>query len=98
LLPQCTHISAPSKTVSSVCAGSAFLYYGEAESDNWRLLQDAGWLIPAGSDVTEGVKKFFRDFSPEHLESKKKAAHTLSGKLNRDKMETFHEIAAFCGC
>jgi hypothetical protein len=95
LLPQCTHISVPSKTVSSVCAGSAFLYNGKAESDNWYLLQKAGWLIPADLDVAKDVEKFFQDFNPENLESKKEAARIISGKLNADKTETFSKIATF---
>ncbi|MDR2145855.1 MAG: hypothetical protein LBE91_05290 [Tannerella sp.] len=95
LLSQCTHISVPSKTVSSVCAGSAFLYCGEAESDNWYLLKDAGWLIPAETDVTEGVKHFFENFDLKNLEDKKEAARTLSGKLNSGKAETFQKISDF---
>jgi hypothetical protein len=95
LLPQCTHISVPSKTVSSVCAGCAFLYNGKAESDNWYLLKDAGWLIPADSNVGEGVKDFFQDFNLKNPENKKNAAHIISSKLNADKAETFGEIADF---
>ena len=95
LLPQCTHISVPSKTVSSVCAGSAFLYYGKAESDNWRLLKDAGWLIPAESDIPEGVNDFFQNFNLKDLEDKKEAAHILSDYLNRSKVEIFKEISDF---
>ena len=100
LLPQCTHISVPSKTVSSVCAGSAFLYYGKAESDNWRLLKDAGWLIPAETDVAEpdvaeGVKIFFQSFNLQNLQEKKRTALMLSNKLKKDKAKTLGEISDF---
>jgi hypothetical protein len=93
LLPQWTHISVPSKTVSSVCSGSAFLYYGQEDSDNWFLLKDAGWLIPYGKDIQHGVTNFFQQFNPNDLEQKKAAALKIAQKLNTDKIKTFQEIA-----
>ena len=93
LLPQGTHISVPSKTVSSVCAGSAFLYYGKEESDNWCLLKEAGWLIPTELDVVEGVADFFQKFDLQKLREKKESALKLADKLNREKIETFKEIS-----
>ena len=95
LFPHCTHISVPSKTVSSVCAGSSFLYYGKAESDNWYLLQDAGWLIPAESDVLEGVEDFFQNFNLKNLNDKKEVALVISDKLKAGKANTFKAISDF---
>jgi len=95
LFPQGTHISVPSKTVSSVCAGSAFVYYGKAESDNWVLLKEAGWLIPSEMNVIDGVENFYKNFSLKNLQDKKEAACKLSDKLNRDKAETLKEILEF---
>jgi hypothetical protein len=92
LLPQWTHISVPSKTVSSVCAGSAFLYYGKEDSDNWFLLKEAGWLIPHDKDIQQGVIRFFQQFDIKNLEQKKEAAQKIAKKLNADKIQTFHEI------
>jgi hypothetical protein len=92
LLPQWTHISVPSKTVSSVCAGSAFLYYGREDSDNWILLKQAGWLIPYGMNVTEAVQSFFRQFDTESLRQKKEAAQEIAKRLNTEKMKTFQAI------
>jgi hypothetical protein len=88
-----TNICIPSKTVSSVCAGSAFLYFGAEYSDNWVLLNDAGWLISLEDNVENGVKKFFSTFHPEELKQKKEAAQKLAIKLNEEKEKTFQKIA-----
>ena len=95
LFPQCTHISVPSKTVSSVCAGSAFLYNGIAESDNWFLLQKAGWLITYANDVKEDTATFFRRFDTKELERKKETAQQIAKTLNAEKMKAFQDIAAY---
>jgi hypothetical protein len=93
LLPQWTHISVPSKTVSSVCAGSAFLYYGSEDSDNRFLLKDAGWLIPYSMNVEDGVKSFFQQFDTESLKKKKDEAKEIARTLNTEKIKTFQKIA-----
>jgi hypothetical protein len=88
-----TNVCVPSKTVSSVCAGSAFLYLGDSHSDNWVLLQEAGWLLSWNENIENGVKKFFSTFQHEELVRKKEAAQKIAKKLNTEKKETFHEIA-----
>jgi hypothetical protein len=88
-----TNVCVPSKTVSAVCSGSAFLYLGEAHSDNWILLQEAGWLLSWSENVEEGVKKFFAAFRREELTHKKEAAQRIAEQLNREKTEAFREIA-----
>jgi hypothetical protein len=88
-----TSVCVPSKTVSSVCAGSAFLYFGDERSDNWVLLREAGWLLSWDEDIEAGVRKFFSDFRREELARKKDAAQRIAKKLNAEKNETFREIA-----
>jgi hypothetical protein len=88
-----TSVCVPSKTVSSVCSGSAFLYFGDERSDNWVLLREAGWLLPLNEDVEEGVKNFFSTFRHEELAQKKEAAQKIAERLNAEKRETFREIA-----
>jgi hypothetical protein len=93
LIPQWTHISVPSKTVSSVCAGSAFLFYGKEDSDNWFLLKEAGWLIPYGGNVETSIINFFQQFDIKNLEQKKDAAQKIAKELNADKIKAFQKIA-----
>jgi hypothetical protein len=88
-----TNVCVPSKTVSTVCSGSAFLYFGEEHSDNWVLLQEAGWLLSWDENVEDGVKKFFSTFNHEELLQKKEAARKIADKLNSEKKKTFYEIA-----
>jgi hypothetical protein len=88
-----TNVCVPSKAVSSVSSGSAFLYFGDEHSDNWILLQEAGWLLPWNENVEDGVKKFFSTFQHKELMQKKDAARKIADKLNFEKKETFHEIA-----
>ncbi|MDR0565851.1 MAG: hypothetical protein LBG47_02245 [Prevotellaceae bacterium] len=88
-----TNVCVPSKTVSSVCAGSAFLYFGDEHSDNWVMLHEAGWLLSWSENVEAGVKKFFADFRREELAQKKAAAQRIAAQLNAEKAKAFHEIA-----
>ncbi|MBS1588682.1 MAG: hypothetical protein JST52_03615 [Bacteroidetes bacterium] len=85
-------VSVPSKTVSSVCAGSAFLYQGEQESDNWELLQNAGWIIDSALGLDEKVNYFLNSVTKESLELKKIAATKLATELNQLKLQAFNEI------
>src|SRR5688572_10491926 len=45
LINSWTHVAVPSKAVSCICSGSAMFFCGQKESDNWYLLQDAGWQV-----------------------------------------------------
>jgi hypothetical protein len=86
------NICVPSKTVSSVCAGGAFLYYGSEYSDNWILLKGAGWLISADEDVSGSVKRFFANFRYEELIYKKVTAQNIAKKLIDEKNSTFRKL------
>lgn len=86
------NVCVPSKTVSSVSAGSAFLHYGIEESDNWKMLQNAGWLIDSSKDLSTQVSEFLKAITPETLDSKKKAAVTVGDELNELKAVSFQKI------
>jgi hypothetical protein len=88
-----TSVCVPSKTVSAVCSGSTFLYFGEEHSDNWAMLQAAGWLLPLNKNVEDSVKSFFSAFQREELSQKKEAARKIAAELSAEKMKTLHEIA-----
>ncbi|HEX5152070.1 MAG TPA: hypothetical protein VFW07_11535 [Parafilimonas sp.] len=86
------NVCVPSKTVSSVCAGSAFLYCGLPQSDNWQLLHDAGWIIDAKQNISIAVKHFLDGLSKEELDEKKQKARKISGELNCSKQEAFRNV------
>jgi hypothetical protein len=86
------NISVPSKTVSSVCSGSAFLYHGCEESDNWSLLKEAGWRLPAENGNFVGfLPAFFADVD-HTIHQKKIAASRLFTHLRKLKEDAFHDI------
>ncbi|HRO42884.1 MAG TPA: hypothetical protein PL009_08620 [Flavipsychrobacter sp.] len=85
------NVSVPSKTVSSVCAGSSFLYHGVKTSDNWEILNNAGWIIE-GNQIDEQVKSFFSLINKEEIKQKKLNASEVGTQLNTLKKEAFEEI------
>jgi len=91
LTQEWVNVSVPSKTVSSVCAGSAFLYNGVINSDNWALLQSAGWIIDT-DDIDRDVKSFFYNLTIQNITQKKEAAKILASDLNELKSKAFFEI------
>lgn len=86
------NVCVPSKTVSSVCSGSAFLYHGEPESDNWGLLKDAGWILTKdGGDLGDRIRKWL-DESPDSLQTRRKAARRLANQLIEMKRSAMASI------
>ncbi len=51
-----THISVPSKALSSVCLGNAILYVGSVESDSWQYVKDCGWHIADSAMIPKWLK------------------------------------------
>ncbi len=92
LLPNWNHICVPSKAVSAVCVGGAIVYCGTIDSDNWHLLNKAGWLINEGSELQQCVNNFFLKFSLEDLANKKKHAHEIANDLLLLKEAAFEKI------
>lgn len=86
------NVCVPSKTVSSVCAGSSFLYYGYKESDNWNILKDAGWIIEPGMNDKNQIKDFFSKVSFDDINIKKKKAIEISTELCKNKLSAFENI------
>ena len=71
-----THICVPSKAVSAVCSGSTFLFYGTTQSDNWKLLGQAGWIIEEANNdgIRHEVATFMSTLQQDALIAKKRKA------------------------
>lgn len=95
LLPKWTHIAVPSKAVSSVCSGSAIIFCGNAESDNYQLLKEAAWQINDDENLKENLKKLVNSIDKEQLHEKRNFARTLSVKLSNLVNESYEEIASW---
>ncbi|HEX5553870.1 MAG TPA: hypothetical protein VFX43_11545 [Chitinophagaceae bacterium] len=94
LLTEWTHIAVPSKAVSAVSLGCPILFCGSAESDNWLMLQKAGWLIPETSAMEEYVRDFLLTVDQAEIDGKKGAAALVNSDLQRIFLESYKGIAS----
>src|SRR5262249_19512686 len=91
LTPEWVDVCVPSKAVSSVCAGAAILYNGIEASDNWALLQAAGWRVD-GANLENDLRHFLASLSREAINDKKVAATRVAADLASVKIQAFEEI------
>ncbi len=95
LVKSWTHVAVPSKAVSSVCSGSAILFCGSKESDNWFLLQDAGWFVEDDLNLKQNVQKSVSALNWTELKIKKNNADRISGELNSLIQKSYAAIAGW---
>lgn len=81
LLPGFTHYAVPSKAVSAVTMGKPILFCGNAESDNWFMFQDAGWLIEDAPGMQAQIKSFCQNISKAGIEEKASKAAAYGPRL-----------------
>lgn len=92
-----THIAVPSKAVSAVSLGCPILFCGSADSDNWYMLKEAGWLIPESADMSEAIGTLLRTLSRAEIGAKKQNAAELNRELKAGFMESYEKIATQLG-
>jgi hypothetical protein len=90
-----THIAVPSKAVSSICAGASMIFCGNKASDNWQLLQTAGWLIEDDSNKQQAVKSLLENMTMEMVMAKKKNAVQLATELETLIQQSYDSIASW---
>jgi hypothetical protein len=98
LLTPWVHVCVPSKAISAVCSGSALLFYGSADCDNWELLRDAGWRVPEstrGAQVEADVAAALADIQARTLAEKKRMAQTVTARLQEMTEQARAGIAAW---
>ena len=93
LLKSWTHIAVPSKAVSAVSLGSSILFCGDKRSDNWDLLQNAGWFIDDNANLSKQVADFLKTVNKEAIQEKKKQAIEINSKLKKYISNTYKYIA-----
>ncbi|MEM9412128.1 MAG: hypothetical protein AAGA30_13510 [Planctomycetota bacterium] len=94
LLTKWSHVCVPSKAVSAVCSGSAFVFYGTQNCDNWDMLGEAGWLIDEAdaTNLDSNVKNLLGQIDHTELQSKKTAARKIGEMLNDQVIQAFSRI------
>lgn len=98
LLSQWVSVCVPSKAVSSICSGGSLLYYGQVESDNWKMLGDAGWIIEQTTDnqtLSKVVKSTLNEVTIESVRRKKLTSTMVAKELNRLQQHAFSNIEGF---
>lgn len=93
LLPEWTHIAVPSKAVSAICSGSPILFCGSPESDSYRLLRDAAFLIEDNQQLDQQVAGFLDGLRMEHIQTCKEAAQRVAGQLQSMVQTAYAQIA-----
>jgi hypothetical protein len=93
LMQKWTHCAVPSKAVSSICAGGTILFLGDEESDNWFMLQNAGWHIQPTDSIKNQVQFFLENTTTESIQSKKQNAISLATNLSALVNTTYQQIA-----
>lgn len=88
-----THIAVPSKAVSAISMGKTILFCGSLNSDNWQLLQEAGWFIEEDDRIRESVIRFLNSLSRDNLQEKEKKAALLHEQLKHMVMNTYEKMA-----
>lgn len=86
------NICVPSKTVSSVSSGSSFIYNGLSISDNWQLLNKAGWLVDTRTNTSESINQLLKSLTKKDIIEKKIKAAELSNYLKTLKANAFKDI------
>lgn len=86
LLPAWTHVSVPSKAVSSISLGIPILFIGEKASDTWQMFHKAGWHLP--EDFHDEVfEQVLQGFTSEEILHKQEIASNLSAAI-KDQIDT----------
>ncbi|MFM2225721.1 MAG: hypothetical protein RJA07_1923 [Bacteroidota bacterium] len=93
LMDKWTHAAVPSKAVSSICAGGSILFLGNENSDNWFMLQRAGWRLNPDESIQHQIENLLADISFEKINSKKAEAKLLAIELSKLVTTTYQQIA-----
>lgn len=93
LMEKWTHAAVPSKAVSSICSGGSILFLGSEKSDNWFMLQKAGWHLKPSESIKMQIDDLLSDISIEKINQKKNEAKILAIELSNLVNNTYQQIA-----
>lgn len=94
LLPSWTHVSVPSKAVSSISMGIPIIFIGEKETDTWQMFGDAGWHLREDFS-SQDLESLFGDLKPVVVQKKQEHATDLSKSIDKQIMGSISEIKTF---
>ncbi len=89
------HICVPSKLVSAVSMGGSFIFCGPEESDSWRYLNKAGWLIEEKLNMKTQLNNLLKKINVQRLQEKKQAAQLISIEMQEDIKKGYDDLLRF---
>ena len=87
-----THSAVPSKAVTAISCGRPILFCGNEDSDNWDMLQKAGWLIEEEQPLEKQLNLFFDTVSKELILEKSDLTSSIYSKLQAQVKDTYSNI------
>ncbi len=88
-----THIAVPSKAVSAVSLGSTIIFCGDKGSDNWFLLQQAGWFIDEKQDMSGQIRTLLNKITKDEIAHKKQIAEQINIELKKNINRTYEQLS-----
>lgn len=95
LMPDWVNICVPSKLVSAVYKGSAFIFYGPEHSDSWQYLKQGGWLINAENVVDNQTIELLDNIDHHAIADKKANAQTFSPQMLEEVKLAYMKLANY---
>lgn len=94
LLPSWTHVSVPSKAVSSISMGIPIIFIGEKESDTWQMFGDAGWHLQEDFSPL-ALEALFGELTSKEIQKKQKQASHLSKSIENQIEGSITQVKTF---
>ncbi|MXV17376.1 glycosyltransferase family 4 protein [Hufsiella ginkgonis] len=92
LKPAWANVCVPSKVLTSICMGGAFVYFGPEQSDNWQMPKKAGWLLSQSEDFSTSIPGMFNSLTREAINRRKQEALQLAEDLLLEKRRAMDDI------
>ena len=71
------------------------MFCGNKESDNWVLLQEAGWLVEDNANLRQNVKAALNALNKDDIRQKRANANKIASRLNALIQESYTTIASW---
>jgi hypothetical protein len=94
LLPSWTHVSVPSKAISSISMGIPIIFIGEEDSDTWQMFSDAGWHLHEDFSPQD-LESLFGDLTLDIIQEKQDCASLLSKSIENQIKGSITQVKTF---
>lgn len=92
-----THIAVPSKAISAVTMGSCIVFCGSPDSDNWHMLQEAGWFIDEEEPLTPQVRHLLDTLTIDAIKARKSKTPAIYERLKAYVTDAYASVRDIAG-